>query len=598
MAIDVSQYTIPIKTAVMARDVRDNIADGMDAIATEVNNYEEQLSSDNDQFKEDIDKRQTNLEDIFNQEIANQTVANPSNAETVAARTDNITNKTYDTLGKRLDDQSSQLADIPNQVYITEKAKKTETFNILEELMEEMSYLRNDGTFHLIGDSITAGYGLPYTQQYATKLLNVFNNLFVQKVNDNEIITNMWDEPTLTKGGGYSGTAGSLGCCSQSTILQPGNTIAFTSSTDYVDVIFHKQPSAGQLEFYDGSVLIKTIDCSGTEDTNATSFPSATFSGNNNSVTIKCINANVEILGVIRISSRIQYGNFYKFRHAVGGENTTFFTDETRLNAIKNVDNFISPTQKTYMLAIGTNDIYNPSKVNTPTQYSANLELIIKELLSQTAQVRIILVVPAIPSSSWTAANQHQLYTKALYQLAKKYNCTVIDFMNYNFIAANDYQDGLHYNNAGTDIVVDVIKKTIANEGVRIPFGIKRSASFTKTTYSIANNTSTKIPLDETYYNDYITVNNGNVVIDEDGVYSITATGDFASNATGFRMIYLKINGLYYAQQYVNTLNGNDTAVSTSYVTKLSVGDTVELDVMQTSGVALNGTFRLNIAKI
>ncbi|MFL0251415.1 glycosyl hydrolase family 28-related protein [Clostridium neuense] len=54
MAIDVSQYTAPIKTAAKARDVRDNIANGIDAIATEVNQYEADLSADNDQFKEDI----------------------------------------------------------------------------------------------------------------------------------------------------------------------------------------------------------------------------------------------------------------------------------------------------------------------------------------------------------------------------------------------------------------------------------------------------------------------------------------------------------------------------------------------------------------
>lgn len=123
MSVDVSQYTTPIKTAVAARTVRDNIAGGIDAVANEMNNYEAQLSADNDQFKDDIGTRQTsletkqtNLENTFNQEIANQTVANPSNAETVAARTDNVNNKIYDTIGKRLDDHSSQLADKTNQI--------------------------------------------------------------------------------------------------------------------------------------------------------------------------------------------------------------------------------------------------------------------------------------------------------------------------------------------------------------------------------------------------------------------------------------------------------------------------------------------------
>lgn len=116
MAVDISQETQAIRTAVFAKDVRDNIAGGLDTMASEINTYENNLSSDNDQFKTDIGNRQTNLENTFNQEIANQSVANPSNAETVAARTDNVANTTYSTLGARLDAHSSQLADNANKV--------------------------------------------------------------------------------------------------------------------------------------------------------------------------------------------------------------------------------------------------------------------------------------------------------------------------------------------------------------------------------------------------------------------------------------------------------------------------------------------------
>jgi hypothetical protein len=54
MAVDISQETQAIRTAVFAKDVRDSIANGIDAVATEMNTYENNLSSDNDQFKADI----------------------------------------------------------------------------------------------------------------------------------------------------------------------------------------------------------------------------------------------------------------------------------------------------------------------------------------------------------------------------------------------------------------------------------------------------------------------------------------------------------------------------------------------------------------
>lgn len=54
MAVDISQETQAIRTAVFAKDVRNSIANGLDTMATDINQYEGQLSSDNDQFKTDI----------------------------------------------------------------------------------------------------------------------------------------------------------------------------------------------------------------------------------------------------------------------------------------------------------------------------------------------------------------------------------------------------------------------------------------------------------------------------------------------------------------------------------------------------------------
>lgn len=182
MAVDVSKYTTPIKTAVMAREVRDNIADGIDAIASEVNTYEETLSADNDQFKEDIttkekahsdaenarvvaeNVRQTNEE---NRQVAESgRVAAESNRETAfsgmthvdanleisSARNSNITGKQYDTVGHRMDNVDSQLAEKANaeDLYKRFNYKYKNAVDTVHGLLHRTS---------IIGDSISHGAG-------------------------------------------------------------------------------------------------------------------------------------------------------------------------------------------------------------------------------------------------------------------------------------------------------------------------------------------------------------------------------------------------------------------------------------------------------
>jgi len=106
-----------IRQAIYGKEIRESIASGIESINTEVESTTER--------QRQVETRQTNLENTFNAEIENAISENPSSAETVAARTDNINNKTYQNLPERLDDFASQLAQKANQNYINEAFKKT-----------------------------------------------------------------------------------------------------------------------------------------------------------------------------------------------------------------------------------------------------------------------------------------------------------------------------------------------------------------------------------------------------------------------------------------------------------------------------------------
>lgn len=83
-----------IRAAIFGKDVRESIASGIEAINTEV---------------ESTTTKENNLESQFNSLVIN---AGSSNAEIVSGRTSTVTGQTFDTMGHRIDDHDTQLADI------------------------------------------------------------------------------------------------------------------------------------------------------------------------------------------------------------------------------------------------------------------------------------------------------------------------------------------------------------------------------------------------------------------------------------------------------------------------------------------------------
>lgn len=73
------------------------------------------------------------------------------------------------------------------------------------------------------------------------------------------------------------------------------------------------------------------------------------------------------------------------------------------------------------------------------------------------------------------------------------------------------------------------------------------------------------------------------------GRYQITGTVSFASNATGFRLLSIRLNGTTdYAQSTVMALTGNATVLQITTVINLAATNYVELMAYQTSTGALN----------
>lgn len=115
---NIASILTQIRNAIYGGDVRDSIADGIESINQEVES--------NTTRQDSVEARQTSLENEFNEQIENAISDNPSSAETVQAR------GTHGKLVDRLNSVDEHLADIPNQTYITEKAKQTDVNSLVK----------------------------------------------------------------------------------------------------------------------------------------------------------------------------------------------------------------------------------------------------------------------------------------------------------------------------------------------------------------------------------------------------------------------------------------------------------------------------------
>jgi hypothetical protein len=90
-------------------------------------------------------------------------------------------------------------------------------------------------------------------------------------------------------------------------------------------------------------------------------------------------------------------------------------------------------------------------------------------------------------------------------------------------------------------------------------------------------------------------VNAGRLTVPSDGKYVIDYTLFFASNATGYRYIYVRLNGTTALNfDTRNAVTGQVTALAGSVVYDFVAGDYVELVVLQNSGGSLNVTTSAN----
>lgn len=401
------------------------------------------------------------------------------NVKWFGAKGDGITN---DTLAIQKADALGAVLQLDNGTYLSTYKPKNKIIGTGELKYNQYKYMTNSEIQYpfsmngaikegdktkvvFIGDSITFGHGLNNDEIYTTIMQDRINKYC------NTGYTNTASGSTvLNRASGEVGvTNGTSGIIKSSKIISSNGVLSFTGiSASKINIRINGTTTTGNLEVYRNSVLVETLS-------------TALVVGDNqlveSSISELLIDGVVQfkaVSGIVEINS-LEFENSYKRRtqiitHAKSGYSTQDFVDTKTL-----LNSELSGIFQGQLLvvALGTNDIYNPSKAVSSLQYKSNI-LSILDATSSTAVP--VVVVPPVPSySSFVEILEpHINYRKVIYDIASERRCKIIDLSNLdmssNWGSLSMYQpDGLHPNKYGA--------ATIANYYLSELFGIKIETS-------------------------------------------------------------------------------------------------------------------------
>lgn len=171
-------------------------------------------------------------------------------------------------------------------------------------------------------------------------------------------------------------------------------------------------------------------------------------------------------------------GNTSNFIQVVanGGYSTANFISSAVLNSIQFNRAFIAAgsSSSVALVALGTNDIYNPGTAVTPAVFKANLQTIVTGLKSRG--IAPILTVPLHAGPPYTyvpVLGTLEDFRNAVYQVAETNECRVIDLGELDLAAGNLLgSDGLHPIQDGYGAIASwIISKLGFDQLQVVPFG-------------------------------------------------------------------------------------------------------------------------------
>ncbi|MER9024944.1 hypothetical protein NKI01_20560 [Mesorhizobium sp. M0815] len=245
-----------------------------------------------------------------------------------------------------------------------------------------------------------------------------------------------------------TGTRGPIG---ESIILAAGASLTFTGAYEQVDVHYTQDAGQGSLAFaFNGGAAYKTVNAAGALVLDQFSGPSLTGQAASGNYTLTTVGGPVEITGLIRlgIKATASRARLRTLRAAHGSFTFSSYNTARLTSAI--VQCGYAGGKIVPVLALGINDSFGTA----PSSISSTIATILNTLEAALAP-RIIVMPPTRPSAAWDASyTSGRTYDAALGAIRQAYrsrNVLSIPIDGFDYISSGNYQEGLHFNDAGHD---------------------------------------------------------------------------------------------------------------------------------------------------
>ncbi|UKT63962.1 SGNH/GDSL hydrolase family protein [Pedobacter mucosus] len=290
-------------------------------------------------------------------------------------------------------------------------------------------------------------------------------NLFANSLSKDAFIGltnfNDLDRYAIVINGSYS--ISNSGPTNSSLLLQPGSSISFKSMSNIISLVYDRGKDYGNLEITRNGKLYSSVNANGIEQKDIlmdgrnllnSDLQEAVFE-------IKCLNNPVLIKSLYKTGTEqrsLENENYFFLRACVSGSSFRSFLPLE----IKNAANVFSNTKSKvfYLLALGTNSMYNPFIRQSSDQYVESVNEYYATLQSSNSTVIYIMPPRAEPSLDKYLIEPYDNYHEKALAFCESKNIPFIDISNItkNKISGIYQSDGVHYNAQMHKLIFDGIE--------------------------------------------------------------------------------------------------------------------------------------------
>lgn len=242
--------------------------------------------------------------------------------------------------------------------------------------------------------------------------------------------------------------------------------MSFEGRYAYVDVMAERSPGAGTLTMRRNGTPFRTINLSGSAESDWCSFPSETAgASSSDTYTLTATGAPVELTGIWRLANTAPPGVFGS-RCALSASSTQLHSQDARIASVIKHSRALNPSSKSLIfvaLAINNANTTVPSAGTTPEVYGQQLGRMFARYINSGAYV--VAIGGILPSESWGVVRTNYPAIAVMQKkVCEQYGVPLISMDSYAWVREGvGLADGLHPDTVGNLLYLDIVLEFLAS---------------------------------------------------------------------------------------------------------------------------------------